>query len=241
MKKIIALILSVFSMGMYAADDIPLRANANALIEAAERGDSDGCEKLIDAGVDVNCGLMAKPIHGAARNGHEDCVRFLISKGALVGGGFPAPLSSAALCKRVSVMRILLEHGARPDNDYQYPACSDIPLHVATLVNCVPALELLKEFGATLTIQDSNGLSALHVAMINNSYHAAEWLIKNKLDVNAKAHKSLDLTPLQYAATTVALRGDMSCYHLCVKNGADPTELNEKIGKTAAQLCMMRE
>jgi len=123
MKKIIALILSVFSMGMYAAiDGIPLRANANALIKAAERGDSDGCEKLIDAGVDVNCGLMAKPIHGAARNGHEDCVRFLISKGALVGGDFPAPLSSAAQCKQVSVMRILLEHGARPDNDYQYPA-----------------------------------------------------------------------------------------------------------------------
>ncbi len=91
-----------------------------ALYEAAEKGDTDAIEKLLNEGANVNATLYGDgtPLIGAARNGHLEAVRFLLDRGAdpnLSVSGDGNPLIMAAREGHIGVVALLLDRGAAID------------------------------------------------------------------------------------------------------------------------------
>ena len=92
-------------------------ALAEALIEAAERGDVAAMAELIDAGASPDSALRGDgtPLIAAARAGRSDAVAFLLDRGADLNLGVRGdgnPLIAAAGAGRTDIVRLLLDRGA---------------------------------------------------------------------------------------------------------------------------------
>ena len=88
-----------------------------ALIEAAENGYAVVCQRLIQAGANVNATNWFgwTPLHLAALNGYVEVCRLFIERGANVHATSSidwTPLHWAALNGRVEVCRLLIDRGA---------------------------------------------------------------------------------------------------------------------------------
>ena len=88
-----------------------------ALFEAAQDGDLESIEKLLQAGADVNAAIDGdgSPLIGAARGGHLAAVKLLLDRGAdpnmpVYGDG--APLLAAAQEGRTFTVALLLDRRA---------------------------------------------------------------------------------------------------------------------------------
>jgi ankyrin repeat protein len=91
-----------------------------ALFEAAQEGDSESIEKLLQAGADVNAAIDGdgSPLIGAARGGHLAAVTLLLDRGAdpnLAVPGDGAPLLAAAQAGQTAVIGLLLDRRANVD------------------------------------------------------------------------------------------------------------------------------
>jgi ankyrin repeat protein len=91
-----------------------------ALYEAAEEGDLDAINALLNAGANVNCTIPGdgSPLIGAARKGRLEAVRLLLDRGAnpnLSVRGDGNPLIMAARDGHVNVVALLLDRGALID------------------------------------------------------------------------------------------------------------------------------
>jgi hypothetical protein len=91
-----------------------------ALYEAAEEGDLDAINALLNAGANVNCTIPGdgSPLIGAARKGRLEAVRLLLDRGAnpnLSVRGDGNPLIMAARDGHVDVVALLLDRGALID------------------------------------------------------------------------------------------------------------------------------
>lgn len=92
---------------------------ATELCQKAARGDVNGLNRLIDAGLDVNVldspQLSNSPLHWAATFGAVSCIRALLSKGAEVdpvNAAGNTPLLDAVVAGHVDAVTILLDAGA---------------------------------------------------------------------------------------------------------------------------------
>jgi len=88
-----------------------------ALFEAAEEGDIESIDKLLQAGANVNAAIEGdgSPLIGAARAGHLAAVKHLLDRGAdpnMPVPGDGAPLLAAAQEGRTEVMALLLDRRA---------------------------------------------------------------------------------------------------------------------------------
>ena len=88
-----------------------------ALFEAAQEGDIESIDKLLQAGANVNAAIDGdgSPLIGAARSGHLAAVKHLLDRGAdpnmpVYGDG--APLLAAAQEGRTEVIKVLLDRRA---------------------------------------------------------------------------------------------------------------------------------
>lgn len=147
--------LALWASGACLADEIH---------EAATAGDIDKASALLtDApgladAVDVEDALKRTPLHYAARAGHSDMVRLLLSHGASVDAQDQTgqtPLMEAALAGNPEVARVLLSNGARVDvrkfSDAGTPlwwALKGTPLWWAVNNGHADVVKVLLDFGA---------------------------------------------------------------------------------------------
>ena len=155
---------AVIGLGEGAAAQTLLRAEADvnaargdgitALHLAAERGDIEAVQALLDAGADVGAGTRIgsyTPLHLAARGGHGDVVALLLEAGAdplaatTTSRATALHLAAAAVHGQEAVAA-LLEHGADPNA--REASAGQTPLVFAAAANRAEAIEILLEGGA---------------------------------------------------------------------------------------------
>jgi ankyrin repeat protein len=173
---------------------------------AAEVANTEILELLLDAGADVESpnadGQTA--LLAVARTGNVDAARLLLEHGAAVDAreawGGQTPLMWAAARRHPEMIDLLIGSGAAADarstvRDYQRhvqaegrPKSLDTggftPLLYAARENCIPCVDVLLEHGVDIDLPDPDGVTPLHVAIMNANWDLAKRLIEAGADVN---------------------------------------------------------
>ncbi len=173
---------------------------------AAEVGDAAMLRLLLEAGADVDSpnpegqtALMA-----VARTGNVEAAKLLLDHGAEVdareGWGGQTALMWASARRHPKMMQLLIDHGAEVDarsihRDYQRHVTAEgrpksldsggfTPLLYAARENCRACVEVLLANGADINLPDPDGVSPLHLAIMNVNWDLARQLIEAGADVN---------------------------------------------------------
>ncbi|XP_019750837.1 receptor-interacting serine/threonine-protein kinase 4 [Hippocampus comes] len=155
-------------------------------------------------------------LHWAAQNGDEPMTRLLLERGAAINetdGQGRTPAHIACQHGQENVVRVLLRYGA---NVRIKGKDNWTPLHLAAWQGHLGILKLLvKQAGADINGQTTDGRAALHLACQRGQYRVARILIELKADIHMK---TLELnTPLHVAAET----GHTSTSRFLIKHHAD--------------------
>jgi ankyrin repeat protein len=126
------------------------------LLLAADRGATDLCLRLLDAGADPAVRLQTfGPVHFAMLGGHTDTALALIDRGADVSGA-DQPLVSVALSGgSATLVRWCLDHGHVPPPDAVERAVSG---------NHAEILRALIAAGERVDVANASGITPLHLA-----------------------------------------------------------------------------
>ncbi|XP_012683118.1 receptor-interacting serine/threonine-protein kinase 4 [Clupea harengus] len=174
------------------------------------------------------------PLHFAAQNGDEVLTRLLLERGASINeadaqGRTPAQI--ACHHGQEQVVRVLLSRGVdvhiRGKDDWT-------ALHLAAWQGHLGIVKLLvKQAGADVDGQTTDGQTPLHLASKRGQYRVARILV----ELGANVHLQADgmHTPLHVAAET----GHTSTSRLLVKHGAD-IQARTAQGHTALHLAAQR-
>ncbi|KAH0442723.1 ankyrin repeat protein [Colletotrichum camelliae] len=205
------------------------------IIVAAERGqhstlnfmlgklnDGTGGQQMQINGMASHLALL-----GAAQNGHESCVRLLLTDGVSPNGpaGSMAPLSCAVEDGHANVVKTLLEFGADPNmqRDTESPlmlAINNGHVKIVSLLmdngavlgkeesqfSAAPSTErilppgiepLLLREGAGINDRNEDGFTALHISAISGHAEAVRLLLENGAD--AHSADNAGVIPLEYA------------------------------------------
>ncbi|XP_048574187.1 poly [ADP-ribose] polymerase tankyrase-2-like [Triticum urartu] len=131
----------------------------NALAAAALDGKMDVVRYLLDNGADPNKkdDAGSVPLHCAAKFGHHEAARLLLSRGASVDIAYfhGTPLHIAAYYGKASVMKVLLEHHADAGADVN-STNPDTALVVATTYGLTDCMKYLLKAGADPNIPNSH-------------------------------------------------------------------------------------
>lgn len=216
-------------------DELPLRGGAEIDVSlhggtplhwASAKADApEVIDLLIDYGADIDApnAMGLTPLHCAARdNANPSVAEALLDYGAgvhaLTGMGKATPLFFAATCNtNLAVAMLLLDRGAWVDGE---PGYANTPLHsVAGQRHPIPgALDLLLAHGASVSIKNGLGMTALHVAAESS---AEPSVIEVLLGRNAPIEETDNdgRTPLHIAA---AHNDKPAIIRTLLENGADP-------------------
>jgi ankyrin repeat protein len=157
-------------------------------------------------------------INDAAAAGSVEKVRLLASRGASVGvldDSARSPLSAAVRSEKkgaIDVVKELIRLGANVNEADVYGTTA---VHSAALDN-PEACALLADAGASLDIQDSHGMTPLHLAAKRNRGDICALLIER--GANALSRDAIGRTPLHYAVRF----GAADAIEALVQGGADP-------------------
>ncbi len=151
--------------------------------EAAQDGDLDTLQRLLDEGADVNAPDVAgTPLHWGLFSRNPDVLRLLLDRGAdpNLEGSLGTPLKSATLQGDVQVVRWLLDAGADPNRGRR-----GLALHVAARYGRLDLVALLLERGADIEARSPEGHTALHEASHQGQIEAVRLLLEHgaKIDV----------------------------------------------------------
>ena len=192
---------------------------------------------LIDHGADVRAkaksGYTALMV-AATYLGSSPSVKLLLEHGAearpVKGVIFGAsPLFLAALAGDRDNIALLLAKGADPNSENGLDR--NVPYHplfAAVGFGDAAVIQALVKGGADIDERDSDGMTALHWAVVAHHPEAVKALLAAGADANAVDH--FGYTPLLYAATMDF--GDAETMTILLKAGADPG-IKDKKGETA--------
>jgi ankyrin repeat protein len=173
---------------------------------AAEVADSQVLKLLLDAGADANSpnaeGMTA--LMAVARTGNVDAAKLLLEHGATVDGrenfGGQTALMWASARRHPEMIELLVAHGASIDarstaRDYQRHITAEgrpksldsggfTPLLYAARENCIACVEVLLAKGADIDLADPDGVSPLHLSVMNANWDLAKKLIEAGADID---------------------------------------------------------
>jgi ankyrin repeat protein len=182
------------------------RYGASPMGLAAEVANTEILKLLLDAGADVDSpnadGMTA--LLAVARTGNIEAAQLLLDRGATVDArekfGGQTALMWAAARRHPEMIALLADRGADLDaastnRDYQRritaegrPKSMDsggfTPLLYAARENCLKCIDVLLEKGADIDLPDPDGVSPLHLAVMNANWDLAKRLIEAGADVN---------------------------------------------------------
>lgn len=204
------------------------------LIQAAERGDKEFVEVLLEAGVDPNA--FEKPersaIFRAGQSAHWGIVKRLLHSGARPVGVTTRGntlLHMAAKCNDAVAIKALLVSRARKDRENKL---GHTALQVAVLQESEEAVQALIDGGVCLGGGCyESGFTAVHLAIIASNKNILKLLLDAGADVNAFAKEGV--TPLCMAVAG----GDLDIVFLLLKYKAalDDSEQLIKAYQTAME------
>ncbi|CAH3195151.1 unnamed protein product, partial [Porites evermanni] len=167
------------------------KSGRTALHNAILGGHVNIVEILLEAGADITLldRSQEAPLHTAVRTGNENLVKAFLSREDcnpdITGKASQTPLHIAAKMDKVSICKVLIDHGASPD-------CRDdeemTPLTRAVEQGACIAAEFLFEDAKTrekemvkevLTNVDSDGSTLLHLAVDSESCAVVKLCLKN--------------------------------------------------------------
>ena len=130
------------------------------LCVAADRGDTDLVQILIEKGAEINArnGYIYSPLYIAAMEGHLDVVKVLLDGGARPDNGAEGgitPVHRAASSGHIEVLKLLLERGAQVNPQVTNTGLT--PLHGAAIMGHKDVVKLLLESGADHTMTNLYG------------------------------------------------------------------------------------
>jgi len=173
---------------------------------AAEVADTEILRLLLEAGADADSpnpegqtALMA-----VARTGNVEAAEALLDHGATVDAreswGGQTALMWASARRHPEMMELLISHGADVDadsihRDYQRRVTAEgrpksldsggfTPLSYAARENCLACVDVLLANGADIDLPDPDGVSPLHLAIMNANWDLAKQLIEAGADVD---------------------------------------------------------
>jgi ankyrin repeat protein len=173
---------------------------ASPMSLAAVVGDAATLKLLLDAGADADSpngdGMTALML--VARTGNVEAAKLLLEHGATIDAresfGGQTALMWAAARRHPGMIELLSTHGAAVDarsavRDYQRhiqaegrPKSLDsggfTPLLYAARENCIECIDVLLAKGADIDLPDPDGVTPLHVAIMNANWDLAKRLIE---------------------------------------------------------------
>eukprot|EP00798_Chlamydomonas_sp_ICE-L_P022789 gene22789-biopygen31438 len=192
------------------------------LLQSSRAGDVYEVVSLIERGADVNCKDIGStqctggrtPLHNAAREGHVECIKALLDRGAEVetqDNYGRTPLQDAAWKGNVECIKALLDRGAEVNTQ---DSVGSTPLHKAACNGHVECIKALLDSGAVVDTQNNDGSTPLHGAACNGHVGCVKALLDRGAEVTIKnilGNTALD-TALGYGrqAVAAAIRNGMS-------------------------------
>jgi ankyrin repeat protein len=183
----------------------------------------------------------------AIKRNNLDQLKILLDAGGkpdsnLTRGMYDSPMQFAASCRRVNIVRILLEAGSDP-NAVAVPKgnerkCGDLPeryngtpLQIAVSNRDIETIRLLQQYNG-----NPNGIfgnmphTPLQMASRDGSKEIVELLLEHGADVNAPPAKKFGATALQFAA----IKGLLGIAHLLLQYEADVNAPPAEVGGRTA-------
>ncbi len=208
----LALTLGVVRVTASQQDGDRDSALAEAMIEAAERGDLRTLEQLPRAVIDVDMlhNSGGTLLIAAVRSGNRELVRRLLEWGAdpdLVASGDGSPLLVAAERGDLAVMRLLLDHGADVDRDA--PGDGN-PLIAAARAGQLDAVRFLVTSGANVDSIVKGDETPLIQAAGHGHLEIVRFLLDSGSDPNLTVYEDAGGLPLRggpRSPLSVARRG----------------------------------
>jgi uncharacterized protein len=173
---------------------------------AAEVAHTEILKLLLQAGADPDSpnGEGQTALMAVARTGNLDAAEALLDRGATVDAreswGGQTALMWASARRHPGMMELLISHGADVDarsihRDYQRRVTAEgrpkyldsgglTPLLYAARENCIACVEVLLANGADIDLTDPDGVSPLHLAVMNANWDLAKRLIEAGADVD---------------------------------------------------------
>lgn len=189
-----------------ASPSVANKYGSTPLLEAAVRGDVNIIGKLVKAGADVNSGNPdgQTALMTLARTSNIEAAQILISHGANVNvverWHEQTPLMWAAAESQPAMVKLLLDHGARPDarsllNHWPRMVTAEpraqqrevgglTPLLYAARQGCLECVKLLLERHADVNLPDPEGVTPLIMAISNFHFDVGRCLAGAKANVN---------------------------------------------------------
>ena len=161
------------------------RSGFTALHLAAEKGDLDVVNILIDHGANPKNADASNSVLGSATmGGNVSIVKRLVDLGVDINTQSThqyTPILTASSKKDLAIVEFLLEHGAKPDiPDYE----GLMPLSMACCGGEVDIVKRLVDYGVDVNDTSKNGLTALHLAAGRGHTAIVEFLLSQGADPN---------------------------------------------------------